>query len=144
MPRVIPPVPDADDQFFWDGVAAGRFLLERCGACKALRHPPSPMCAVCLSTDREAFEATGRGSVYSWIASRHPSEPDGEPRIVVLVDLEEGVRFVANLQGIALADVTVGLPVEVFFAEVDGTTLPQFRPSHARPSDDDSAAGGAR
>jgi uncharacterized protein len=128
MPRVIPPIPDADDRFFWDGVAAGRFLLERCASCKTKRHPPSPMCAVCLSTEREAYEASGRGTVYSWIASHHPSEPDGEPRIVVLVDLEEGVRFVANLQGIALGDVTVGLPVEVFFAEVDGTVLPQFRP----------------
>jgi uncharacterized protein len=141
MPRVIPPVPDADDQFFWDGVAAGTLLLERCAACKTKRHPPSPMCGVCLSTEREAFAASGHGTVYSWIASHHPSEPDAEPRIVVLVELDEGVRFVANLQGIALADVTVGLPVEVFFADIDGTTLPQFRPSHVRPSDD---VGGAR
>ena len=41
---------------------------------------------------------------------------------------QEHVRIVSNLQGIALADVTVGLPVEVFFAAVDGTVLPQFRP----------------
>jgi uncharacterized OB-fold protein len=132
MPRVIPPVPDADDQFFWDGVAAGTLLLERCAGCKTKRHPPSPMCAVCLSIEREAFESTGRGTVYSWIASHHPSEPDSEPRIVALIDLDEGLRLVANLQGIALADVRPGLPVEVFFAEIDGVMLPQFRPSRAR------------
>jgi uncharacterized OB-fold protein len=131
MPRVIPPVPDADDQFFWDGVAEGRLLLERCAACKTKRHPPSPMCAVCLSTEREAFESTGRGTVYSWIASHHPSEPDAEPRIVALIDLDDGLRLVANLQGIALDDVRPGLPVEVFFAEIDGVMLPQFRPSRA-------------
>ena len=129
MPRVIPPIPDADDQFFWDGVAKRTLLLERCASCMTKRHPPSPMCSVCLSTEREPFEASGRGTVYSWIASRHPSEPDDEPRIVVLVDLDEGVRFVANLQGIALVDVHPGLPVEVFFDEIDGTVLPQFRPA---------------
>jgi uncharacterized protein len=134
MPKVIPPVPDADDQFFWDGVARGTLLLERCAACKTKRHPPSPMCGVCLSIERESFEASGRGTVYSWIASHHPSTPDAEPRIVALIDLEEGLRFVANLQDVALADVHPGLPVEVFFAEVDGTMLPQFRP----------ATGGAR
>jgi uncharacterized OB-fold protein len=129
MPRVIPPVPDADDQFFWDGVAEGKLLLERCAACKTKRHPPSPMCAACLSTEREAYEATGRGRVYSWLASHHPSAPDDEPRIVALIDLDEGFRIVSNLQGVALDDVHPGLAVEVFFAEVDGTMLPQFRPA---------------
>jgi uncharacterized OB-fold protein len=90
------------------------------------------MCAVCLSTDRESFEASGRGTVYSWIASHHPSEPDAEPRVVALIDLDEGLRMVGNLQGIAVGDVTTGLPVEVFFAEVDGTLLPQFRPRGVR------------
>jgi uncharacterized OB-fold protein len=136
MTRVIPPVPDADDQFFWDGVAAHTLLLERCASCKTKRHPPSPMCAVCLSTERETFEATGRATVYSWIASHHPSEPDAEPRIVALVELEEGVRLVTNLQDVALGDVRPGMPVELFFAEVDGTVLPQFR-----PVDDAGAAG---
>jgi uncharacterized OB-fold protein len=86
------------------------------------------MCAVCLSTDRESFEASGRGTVYSWIASHHPSEPDGEPRIVALIDLEEGLRMVGNLQEVALTDIAPGLAVEAFFAEIDGTLLPQFRP----------------
>jgi uncharacterized OB-fold protein len=129
MPSVIPPIPDADDQFFWDGVAEHRLLLERCASCKTVRHPPSPMCGVCLSTEREPFDATGRARVYSWIVSRHPSEPDAEPRIVALVELEEGVRMVTNLQDVAVDDVRPGLPVELFFAEIDGTVLPQFRPS---------------
>jgi uncharacterized OB-fold protein len=129
MTRVIPPVPDADDQFFWDGVAARTLLLERCASCKTKRHPPSPMCSVCLSTERESFAASGRATVYSWIASHHPSEPDAEPRIVALVELEEGLRMVTNLQGVALADIRPGLRVELFFTEIDGTVLPQFRPA---------------
>ena len=128
MPRVIPPVPDADDQPFWDGVAGNRLLLQRCADCHGVQHPPSPMCPVCQSVRREWFEVSGRGTVYSWIQSHHPTAPDEAPRIVALIDLEEGPRFVSNLQGIELDAIVPGLPVEVFFAEVDGTRLPQFRP----------------
>jgi uncharacterized OB-fold protein len=128
MPRVIPPVPDADDRAFWDGVADDRLLLQRCADCRVVQHPPSPMCPQCQSVDREWFEVSGRGSVYSWIQSHHPTAPDEKPRIVALIDLDEGARIVSNLDGIDLDAVEPGLPVEVFFAEVDGTKLPQFRP----------------
>ena len=37
--------------------------------------------------------------MYTWIVSHHPTEPDAEPRIVVLVELDDGIRFVANLHG---------------------------------------------
>ena len=86
MPRVIPPVPDADDRPFWEGVAEERLLLQRCADCKAVQHPPSPMCPQCQSVQREWFEVSGRGSVYSWIQSHHPTAPDEAPRIVALTD----------------------------------------------------------
>ena len=69
----------------------------------------------------------GRGKVQSWIVSRHPTEPDDAPRIVALIDLEEGVRLVSNLQDVEIADVENDMPVEVVFADIDGFTLPQFR-----------------
>ena len=128
MPRVVPPVTDEDNRFFWEGVGEGRLLLQRCSTCGSLRHPPGPMCPDCLSLEWEAVEASGRGTVYSWVLSHHPTEPDAEPRIVVLVDLEEGVRLVANLRGLPWSEVTNDLPVEVYFDEVDGVPLPQFRP----------------
>jgi uncharacterized OB-fold protein len=91
------------------------------------------MCPECLSLEWEAVTSSGRGSIYSWVVSHHPTEPDTEPRIVVLVELEEGVRLVANLQGLPWGQVRNDLPVEVFFADVDGVRLPQFR---ARPGED--------
>lgn len=128
MPRVIPPVPDEDDGPFWNGVADHRLLLQRCADCSAVQHPPSPMCPECQSLRREWFDVSGRGSVYSWIQSHHPTAPDEAPRIVALIDLAEGPRFVSNLHGVPLDEIEPGMPVEVFFADVDGTTLPQFRP----------------
>lgn len=119
-------MPDSDDQWFWDGVRDHRLLLQRCDGCGRLRQPPGPRCPACGSFEWSTCEASGRGQVYSWIVSRHPTKPDEHPRTVVLVELDEGVRLVSNLLDGYEAD--VGMPVEVTFAEVGGATLPQFRP----------------
>ena len=89
------------------------------------------MCPSCHSLQWTTHEASGRGSVYSWIVSQHPTEPDAQPRIVVLVDLDEGVRLVSNLQGVAPSEVRNGMAIELCFDDVDGVALPQFRPAEA-------------
>jgi uncharacterized protein len=131
MPRVIPPVPNRDDEYFWKGVAEGRLLGRRCAACSYLQHPPSPMCPQCGSVEWRAVDLAGTGSVYSWIVSRHPSRPDDEPRIVALVELDEGIRMVSNLRGVEAAGVRNGMRVEVEFGDFDSVRLPQFRPAAA-------------
>ena len=128
MPVVIPPVPDATDQFFWDGVQRHRLLVQRCTACGALRLPPVPMCGSCHGLEWDALEASGRGTVYSWILSHHPSAPDDTPRIVTLVQLAEGPRVVSNLVDIAIADVRNDMSVRLCFRTIDGVLLPQFEP----------------
>jgi 3-oxo-4,17-pregnadiene-20-carboxyl-CoA hydratase alpha subunit len=137
MPRVIPPTVEHDDEYFWNGVQQHRLLLQRCASCHTLRHPPVPMCGTCHSLEWDTQEANGHGTIHSWIVSHHPSEPDAEPRVVVLVELDEGPRVVANLQGVDVADVRNEMAVEVCFVEVDGVLLPQFRPQSGpqfRPS----------
>jgi len=129
---VKPPIPDRDDAFFWAGAREEQLLIQRCGECGTLRHPPAPMCARCGSLSTDAVAASGRGTIHSWIVSHHPTEPDAEPRVVVLVDLEEGTRLVSNLIDAPLDEVTTGLPVDVCFVEHDTTAggtvvLPQFR-----------------
>ena len=118
-----------DQDFFWEGVKAGKLLIQKCVDCGALRQPPGAMCPHCQSLKSTSQESTGRGTVAAWIISKHPTMPDASPRIVALIELEEGVRMISNLQGIDHADVALGMPVEVFYAEVNGTTLPQFRPA---------------
>jgi uncharacterized OB-fold protein len=68
--------------------------------------------------------------VYSWIRSHHPNDPGGDPRIVVLVELEEGVRLVSNLVRIEADDVDNGMAVRVCFERFDDdVVLPQFEPA---------------
>jgi hypothetical protein len=125
-------VPNRDDQFFWDGVKDDRLLVRRCVQCAHLQHPPSPMCPKCGSVEWAVEELSGLGDVYSWIVSRHPSQPDDKPRIVAIVQLAEGLRLVSNLRDVDIADVHNGMPVELMFADVDGVRLPQFRPAGGR------------
>jgi len=128
MPPVIPPTPTADDAFFWDAVREGRLVFQRCAGCARLRHPPAPMCGDCHSLEWDTQESTGRGVVYTWIVSHHPTRPDAEPRIVALVELDEGVRLVSNLVGTDADDVRNDMAVEVCFGTFDGdVVLPQFR-----------------
>jgi len=131
---VKPPIPDRDDAFFWDGARQEKLLIQACGECGTLRHPPAPMCGRCGSLTTTTVESMGRGTVQSWIVSHHPTEPDEAPRVVVLVDLEEGTRLVSNLVDTALEEIHNGMAVDLCFVEhptTDGSTvvLPQFLPA---------------
>lgn len=126
MPRVIPPSVEHDDEYFWNGVAEHRLLLQECADCRTLRHPPLPMCGRCHSTAWTTRESAGTGTVHSWVVSRHPAAPTDEGRIVVLVQLDEGVRFVGNLVDTPVEAVVNEMAVCLTFREYDGVTLPQF------------------
>jgi uncharacterized OB-fold protein len=68
--------------------------------------------------------------VHSWILSHHPTRPDDAPRIVALLDLEEGLRLVSNLQGVEVGEIRNEMKVEAIFVDVDCVRLPQFQPVH--------------
>ena len=89
------------------------------------------MCGVCQSLDWDAVEASGRGTVYSFVINHYPQVPAFDyPLAVGLIELEEGTRLVANLTGIDPADISVGMPVEVEFVDHDDDlTLPAFHPT---------------
>jgi uncharacterized OB-fold protein len=120
-----PVAPDA--RFFWEGAAEDRLVIQRCADCGALRHPPAPMCGHCGSLVWDAIEASGRGRIYTWITSRHPNRPDDEPRTVILVELEEGVRLVSNLVDAPSGGPFDDLPVVVEFRDDRGARTPFFR-----------------
>jgi uncharacterized protein len=117
------------EDFFWNGVGEGRLVLTSCAQCAHVQHPPTPMCPDCGSVEWKPLEASGRGTVLSWIVSHHPSEPDRAARLVALVELEEGARLVSNLVEVDVAEVENDMAVEVTFVDVDqARRLPHFRP----------------
>jgi uncharacterized OB-fold protein len=124
------PVVSRDTEFFWEGTASGELRIQRCAACSSLRHPPGPACPSCGALEPKHIVACGLGEVYSYVVHHHPPVPGKAlPFVVALVELDEGVRVLAELAGVAPDEVRIGLPVRISFQRVDGElTLPVWVP----------------
>lgn len=127
------PVINRDNQGFWDGVREHKLLIQRCTACATLRFPWLPGCNTCGSPDWDTVEASGAGTVFSYVVMHHPPFPAFDPPYAVaLVELAEGVRMVSNITGVPYGKVRIGLPVQLEFLRVDEELeLPVFRGSEA-------------
>nr|WP_250768360.1 bifunctional MaoC family dehydratase N-terminal/OB-fold nucleic acid binding domain-containing protein [Streptomyces sp. MSC1_001] len=123
------PVINRDNAGFWDGVAAHRLLIQRCGDCAALRFPWLPGCADCGSREWDTVEASGAGTVFSYVVMHHPPFPAfSPPYAVVLIELAEGVRMISDVVGVPHDEVRIGMPVRLEFLRVDEELeLPVFR-----------------
>jgi uncharacterized OB-fold protein len=132
MDRPVIPLANSDTKPFWDGCAEGQLLLQRCAACGAYRHPPSPVCPKCLGEKHEWVASSGRGTVYTFTVVREMRARGWDkmvPYVLAVIELEEGPRMLTNLVDVAPEAVAIGMPVVATFAELDGTTkLPLFRP----------------
>jgi uncharacterized OB-fold protein/acyl dehydratase len=125
---VLRPVISRDTEFFWDGLREGELRIQRWG--EKLRHPPGPMPPDgSLDAKPDYVVASGRGTVYSYVVHHHPPVPGKEmPFVVALVELEEGVRVLAELLDASPAEVHIGLPVVAAFVRVDDDlTLPAWK-----------------
>jgi uncharacterized protein len=119
-----------DNAFWFEGARQHRLLIQRCKECGTLRHPPRPMCAECRSYEWDVVDASGRGTVYSFVVNHYPQVPAFDyPLAVGLIELEEGTRLVANVIGVEPGDISIGMPVEVEWVDHDpDLSLPAFRP----------------
>ncbi|GGR81119.1 DNA-binding protein [Streptomyces aureoverticillatus] len=135
------PVINRDNAGFWDGVARHRLLIQRCGDCARPRFPWLPGCNACGSPEWDTVEASGEGTVFSYVVMHHPPFPaftvsdhaadpaEPGPYAVVLVELAEGVRILSQVVGVPHDEVRIGMPVRLEFRRVDEELeLPMFRP----------------
>ncbi|MEU7054459.1 OB-fold domain-containing protein [Streptomyces sp. NPDC046197] len=132
------PVVNRDNAGFWEGAARHQLLIQRCTGCGTLRHPWLPGCNACGCPEWDTVEASGEGTVYSYVVMHHPPFPAFDPPYAVgLIQLAEGVRMVSNVVGVPYDEVRIGLPVRVEFqhyeeegagaAGDDPVVLPVFR-----------------
>ncbi|MGI5196707.1 OB-fold domain-containing protein [Streptomyces sp. CA-288835] len=128
-PRRPRPVVNRDTASFWEGVARHRLLIQRCDGCKAMRFPWLPGCNACGSLDWHTVEASGEGTVYSYVVMHHPPFPAFDPPYAVgLIELAEGVRMISNVVGVPHDEVRIGMPVRLEFERADEELdLPVFR-----------------
>ena len=127
------PLPDmtVETEPFWTGGQEGRLLITRCHDCAYLIHPPSPVCPQCLSRDVRPAAVSGRGEVVTFTINHQPWYPGLDvPYAVAIVELAEqsGLRLTTNIVNCPLAEVRIGLPVQVAFERVDEISIPVFEP----------------
>ena len=109
---VLRPVISHDTAFFWEGTAAGELRIQHCPSCDPLRHPPGPMCPSCGADKPDYVVRRGRGTVFSYVVHHAPKVPGKTlPFVVALVELEEGVRMIAELVDVDPATVAIDMPV---------------------------------
>lgn len=123
---LIRPSVSRDTAFFWDGVAAHELRIQQLEDGN-LRHPPIP--ATWKAKDENGIYpptdyvvAAGTGTVYSFVVHHAPKVPGRDlPFVVALVELDEGVRMLGQLRGIAPEDVAIGMKVGVEFLDLPAT-----------------------
>jgi uncharacterized OB-fold protein len=128
------PIPDPVTRPYWESLRAHAMEIQRCAACGRYVFYPRAVCPHCFGGPLVWRRVSGRGTVYAFTVVHRAPAPEFQadaPYVVALVDLEEGVRLMATLVGVAADPVriAIGTPVEVVYDDVTPeVTLPRFRP----------------
>ncbi len=127
LPRVT-----GDNQAFWDACHEGKLRLPHCKPCDVAYWPPSPLCPNCFEGEVGWREASGRGTVTSFVIVHQkwfPAFAEDTPYNAAQVELEEGPRITTSLVGVENDEIEVGMEVELVLDPVTpNVTLPRFRP----------------
>ena len=129
--RVIP-TPTPETKHYWDGAKDGKLILQKCNDCSDNYFPPRPFCPKCGSRSVQEFQASGKGSLYSYVINHLPSPGFTPPFAIAVVELEEGPRLMSNIVECEQTPeaLELDMPLEVTFEKLnDDITLPQFKPA---------------
>ena len=135
IPRTEPAI-TPETQPFWDAANNEDFMLKKCVDCGFYVNPvtiTAEICPDCGSRkEGEWVKASGKGKVHTYTAVHRTFDPAFEkdlPYIIVIVELEEGPRFLANMRECKPEEMKLDMPVEIIFEKInDKINLPQFRP----------------
>lgn len=126
------PVPDADTEAFWKGIARGELLLQHCLDCGHVQYYQQAICRACHGPRLEHRAACGRGTLYAFSVVHRAPGPAFRadvPYAVLLVELDEGPRMISALTGAPHDAIEVGMRMELVCERVgEDAVLPRFRP----------------
>ena len=120
------------NEWFWTSGADGKLRIQGCSDCRALVHPPVPICPACRSRSWEPTVVSGRATVVGFTVNRHPWLPGFDPPYVIAnVALAEDptVRLTTNVVGCDPDEVRIGQEVSVRFEQHEDVWLPLFEPT---------------
>jgi uncharacterized protein len=130
----LKPTPDITDynRPYFEGCAAGELRIRTCDRCHAKFRFAHYLCPNCWSDQLSWIRASGRGTVTHFTVVHQPpydAFEDVAPYVIILVELEEKVRLMANLVGCQPDVARIGLPVKVTFEQRRDVALPFFVPN---------------
>ncbi|MEU7766570.1 OB-fold domain-containing protein [Nocardia sp. NPDC049190] len=123
--------PDADG--FWSAVADGGLQLRRCTHCGACFVLPLPSCPECAG-EPELIRSEGRGALYTWVVVHHTFDEDlarQVPYVVGAVELDEGARIFARVEGIDLAALQADVRLRAIYPSDPGRPPIVFVPEES-------------
>lgn len=124
-----------------EALGEGRFLIQRSRRDGSHVFPPRVAAPGSGADDLEWVEAKGLGTVHSVTVVR--PRPPAEPYAIVLVDLDEGVRMMSRVEGVAPEEVAIGMRVRARIAASEGGPLLVFDPLHGDAAPPRMAAASA-
>lgn len=127
--EVVRPYPhrDRDTAPFWEAQDNHELRFQKCASCGYVRYPIGPLCPECHSFEFEWALSSGRGTVYSYTVVRHQTHPAfPAPYTVLLVEMAEGPRVIAQLRAPEDTPVEIGAPVRVEWEDGPHQSLPVF------------------
>lgn len=113
------PSPEGLNAEFYAHAQGGVLHLQRCADCAAFHHPPRYRCANCGSGELRWVPSPGRGTLFSWAITHRPYDrgwADQIPYITGVIELDEGVRLVGALEGVAAGELALGLSLRTRLA----------------------------
>ena len=132
LPRPLPrPNTYMRTQPFWDAAEERRLVIQYCPATGRFQHFPRPVSLYTGRRNVEWREVSGRGTLYSWTLTRvaWPGHESRVPYICALVDLDEGVRVLANLYNVEPEKVSICMPVRLVWERLGyKINYPAFEP----------------
>lgn len=118
---------------FWEWCSKGELRLQHCTGCMGLNWPVRQTCEFCGNAAFNWQRMSGHGKLVSWCGFQQ----DYYRRLLpvpydcILVELEEGVLFMANPLGFAIDEMTLGMPVRLVFIDCEDSAgafrLPVFK-----------------
>jgi uncharacterized protein len=125
------PQPDGVNAEYWQAAVDGRLLIQQCPKCGHKQWYPRALCTAC-GADPEWLECSGLGTVHTFTVIRQfgmKAFRDELPYVIAMIELEEGPLMFGNVTDCDVDDVTIGMPVEVWFTKAaDDVGVASWRP----------------
>lgn len=129
--RPLPNVQEPDTALFWQATKDQAFRYQQCGNCGTVVWHVRKHCTGCLDGELTWQTSNNQGRIYSYSVIRqsyHPFFRNLVPYVVAWVDLDEGPRFLTNVVGCDVEEVSVDMPVRITWEEHEKVNIPLVEP----------------